>query len=69
LDSLIGIADGRIIYLIEFVFNDNLCQKLNTVTVDLQIVHTYDRDDVVDDSATETDFIDKKLAVGVYPVS
>lgn len=39
-----------------FVLNNDLGQNLDAVSIYLQIIHSYDRDDIVDDATAETNF-------------
>ena len=42
---------------------------MDAVTIDLEVIHADDRDDVVDDTTAETDLLDELATVGVHPVS
>lgn len=57
-----------VVDFIEFIFDDNFSQELNTVPVDFQVIHPDDGDDVVDDASTKAYFIDKELTVSVNPI-
>lgn len=57
--GLLVVANWMVIDLIELVLDDYLGQKLDAIAVDLKIVHADDWHDVVDDSAAETDLVDK----------
>ncbi len=62
------VTDRMIVNFEQFILYDYLWQYLNAITVNLQVVHSYNWDYIVDDPTTETNLRDEVFTVCVHPV-
>ena len=52
----------------QLILNNNFSENLYTITIDIQIIHPYYRDDIQYDASTKADSLLKLLPASMHPI-